>query len=33
MNRFRPIPELSNDRTPIKGFHFRASTSHNGVGA
>ncbi len=32
MDRFRPTPELSNYRTPIKNFYLCSSASHNGVG-
>ncbi|RJX23560.1 MAG: NAD(P)/FAD-dependent oxidoreductase [Dethiobacter sp.] len=32
MDRFRPIPELSNYRTPIKNIYLCSSASHNGVG-
>jgi phytoene dehydrogenase-like protein len=32
MDRFRPTPELSNYRTPIKNFYLCSSACHNGVG-
>jgi phytoene dehydrogenase-like protein len=32
MDRFRPTPELSSYRTPIKNFYLCSSASHNGVG-
>lgn len=32
MDRFRPTPELSGYRTPIKNFYLCSSASHNGVG-
>jgi phytoene dehydrogenase-like protein len=32
MDRFRPIPELSQYRTPIQNFYLCSSASHNGVG-
>ncbi len=32
MDRFRPTPELSNYRTPIKNFYLCSSANHNGVG-
>ena len=32
MDRFRPIPELSGYRTPIKNFYLCSSATHNGVG-
>jgi beta-carotene ketolase (CrtO type) len=32
MDRFRPTPELSNYRTPIKNFYLCGSACHNGVG-
>jgi len=32
MDRFRPVPELSGYRTPIKNFYLCSSASHNGVG-
>lgn len=32
MDRFRPIPELSDYRTPVKNFYLCSSASHNGVG-
>lgn len=32
MDRFRPIPELSNYRTPINNLYLSSSASHNGVG-
>jgi beta-carotene ketolase (CrtO type) len=31
-DRFRPIPELSNYRTPIKNFYLCSSAAHSGVG-
>jgi phytoene dehydrogenase-like protein len=32
LDRFRPTPELSNYRTPIKNFYLCGSACHNGVG-
>jgi len=32
MDRFRPTPELSNYRSPIKNFYLCSSACHNGVG-
>jgi len=32
MDRFRPTPELSNFKTPIKNFYLCSSACHNGVG-
>jgi len=32
MDRFRPTPELSNYRTPIKNFYLCSFAAHNGVG-
>jgi phytoene dehydrogenase-like protein len=32
MDRFRPTPELSNYRTPIKNFYLCSAATHNGVG-
>jgi phytoene dehydrogenase-like protein len=32
MDRFRPTPELSSYRTPIKNFYLCGSACHNGVG-
>jgi len=32
MDRFRPTPELSGYRTPIKNFYLCSSAGHNGVG-
>jgi len=32
MDRFRPTPELSNYKTPIKNFYLCSSACHNGVG-
>lgn len=32
MDRFRPIPEMSNYRTPITNFYLCSSAGHNGVG-
>ncbi|MFH0725101.1 MAG: hypothetical protein V2B19_01880 [Pseudomonadota bacterium] len=32
MDRFRPTPELSNYRTPIKNYYLCGSAAHNGVG-
>jgi beta-carotene ketolase (CrtO type) len=32
MDRFRPIPEMSNYRTPIKNLYLCSSATHNGVG-
>ncbi len=32
MDRFRPIPELSNYRTPIENVYLCSSATHNGVG-
>ena len=32
MDRFRPIPELSGYRTPVKNFYLCSSASHNGIG-
>jgi phytoene dehydrogenase-like protein len=32
MDRFRPTPELSGYRTPIKNFYLCSSANHNGVG-
>jgi beta-carotene ketolase (CrtO type) len=32
MDRFRPTPELSNYRTPIKNFYLCSSACHNGIG-
>jgi len=32
MDRFRPTPELSNYRTPIKNFYLCSFATHNGVG-
>lgn len=32
MDRFRPIPEMSNYRTPIRNFYLCSSATHNGVG-
>lgn len=32
MDRFRPTPELSSYRTPIKNFYLCSSATHNGVG-
>lgn len=32
MDRFRPIPEMSGYRTPIKNFYLCSSSTHNGVG-
>jgi phytoene dehydrogenase-like protein len=32
MDRFRPTPELSNYRTPIKNFYLCSSATHNGIG-
>jgi len=32
MDRFRPVPELSNYRAPIKNLYLSSSASHNGVG-
>jgi len=32
MDRFRPTPELSNYRTPIKDFYLCSFATHNGVG-
>jgi phytoene dehydrogenase-like protein len=31
-DRFRPIPELSNYRTPIKNFYLCSAAAHSGVG-
>jgi phytoene dehydrogenase-like protein len=31
-DRFRPTPELSNYRTPIKSFYLCSSAAHSGVG-
>jgi phytoene dehydrogenase-like protein len=32
LDRFRPIPEMSSYRTPIKNFYLCSSATHNGVG-
>jgi beta-carotene ketolase (CrtO type) len=32
MDRFRPTPELSNYRTPLKNFYLCSAATHNGVG-
>jgi phytoene dehydrogenase-like protein len=32
MDRFRPTPELSNYRTPVKNFYLCSAATHNGVG-
>jgi beta-carotene ketolase (CrtO type) len=32
MDRFRPTPELSGYRTPVKNFYLCSSAGHNGVG-
>jgi phytoene dehydrogenase-like protein len=32
MDRFRPTPELSNYKTPIKNFYLCSAATHNGVG-
>jgi beta-carotene ketolase (CrtO type) len=32
MDRFRPTPELSNYRTPIRNFYLCSAATHNGVG-
>jgi phytoene dehydrogenase-like protein len=32
MDRFRPTPELSSHRTPIKNFYLCSAATHNGVG-
>ncbi|HVN97652.1 MAG TPA: hypothetical protein VMT62_14580, partial [Syntrophorhabdaceae bacterium] len=32
MDRFRPVPELSGYRTPVKNFYLCSSATHNGVG-